>query len=98
MYHQGTRFNDSVYAPKPLNGGKKKEKSKPTEPHQARDGMTATQLSIFPLLNQPSSTPELAVEVKKPTFQDRLSFLALVTLDVKSSKTSGVDSTSKGKG
>jgi putative transposase len=97
MYHQGSLLNDSVYAPKPLNGGKKKEKSKPTEPRQVRDGMTATQLSIFPLLNQPSSTPELAVEVKKPTFQDRLSFLALVTPDAKSSKISGVDSTSKGK-
>lgn len=60
--------------------------------------MTATQLSLFPLLNQQSSTSELVVEVKKMTLIDRLSFLSLVTEDVKSSKTSGVDSTLKGKG
>jgi putative transposase len=60
--------------------------------------MTGTQLSLFPLLNQQSSTPELVVEVKKMTLIDRLSFLSLVTEDVKSSKTSGVDSTLKGKG
>jgi putative transposase len=80
-----------------LSGGKKKGKSKRTERHQDNDATTATQLSIFHLLNQPSSTPELAVEVKKPTFQDRLSFLSLVTPDVKLSQTSAADLTSKGK-
>jgi len=97
MYHQGSLLNDSAYAPEPLNGGKKKAKSKRTERHQVNDDTTPIQLSLFPLLNQPSSMPELAVEVKKPTFQDRLSFLSLVTPDVKSSKTSAADLTSKGK-
>jgi hypothetical protein len=98
MYHLKSRLNDSEYAPQPLNEGKKRGKSKPTERHQTRDAMTATQLSLFPLLNQQSSTPESVVEVKKPTLIDRLSFLSLVTEDVKSSKTSGVNSTLKGKG
>jgi transposase, IS605 OrfB family, central region len=80
-----------------LSGGKKKGKSKRTERHQDNDATTATQLSIFHLLNQPSSTPELAVEVKKPTFFDRLTFFCLATPDVKLSKTSGVVSISKEK-
>lgn len=80
-----------------LSGGKKKGKSKRTERHQDNDATTATQLSIFHLLNQPSSTPELAVEVKKPTFSDRLTFFCLATPDVKLSKTSGVASISKEK-
>ena len=57
-----------------------------------------TQFSLLPLLNPQSSRLESVVEVKKTTLIDRLSFLSLVTPDVKSSKTSGVDSTSKGKG
>lgn len=97
MYHQESLFNDLEYVQKPLSGGKKKGKSKPTEHRQDSDGTTATQLSIFHLLNQPSSTPELAVEVKKPTFHDRLTFFCLATPDVKSSKTSGAASISKGK-
>ncbi len=80
-----------------LSGGKKKGKSKRSERHQDNDATTATQLSIFHLLNQPSSTPELAVEVKKPTFSDRLTFFCLATPDVKLSKTSGVASISKEK-
>lgn len=80
-----------------LSGGKKKGKSKRTERRQDSDGTTATQLSIFHLLNQPSSTPELAVEVKKPTSFDRLTFFCLATQDAKLSKTSGADSISKEK-
>jgi len=80
-----------------LSGGKKKGKSKRTERRQDSDGTTATQFSIFHLLNQPSSTPELAVEVKKPTFSDRLTFFCLATPDAKSSKTSGAASISKEK-
>jgi putative transposase len=98
MYHQESLFNDLEYVQKPLSGGKKKRKSKRTEHHQDSDDTTATQLSIFHLLNQPSSTPELAVEVKKPTFYDRLTFFCLATPDAKLSKTSGVVLTSKEKG
>jgi hypothetical protein len=97
MYHQGSLFNDLAYAPEPLNGGKKKAKSKRTERHQVSDDTTPIQLSMLPLLSQPSSTPESAVEVKKLTFYDRLSFLSLVTPDVKSSKTSAADLTLKEK-
>jgi putative transposase len=97
MYHQGSLFNDSAYAPEPLNGGKKKAKSKRTERRQVSDDTTPIQLSLFRLPSQPSSMPELAVEAKKPTLLDRLSFLSLVTPDVKSSKTSAADLTSKGK-
>lgn len=97
MYHQGSLFNDSVYAPKPLSDGNKKARSKRIERRQVNEDMTSIQLSIFPLLNQQSSKPELAVEVKKPTFQDKFSFLSLVTPDVKSSKTSVAVLTSKEK-
>jgi hypothetical protein len=97
MYHQGSLFNDLEYVQKPLNGGKKKEKLKRTERRQDSDATIATQLSIFHLLNQPSSTPELAVEVKKPTFSDRLTFFCLATPDAKLFKTSGAASISKEK-
>jgi hypothetical protein len=82
----------------PLNDGKRRGKSKRIERHQDKDDMMLTQFSLLPLLNPQSSRLESVVEVKKTTLIDRLSFLSLVTPDVKSSKTSGVDSTSKGKG
>jgi len=95
MYHQEPPFNDSAYVQKPLNDGKKRAKSKRTEHRQNSDDTISTQLSIFPLLNQPSSTPESVAEVKKQTFYDKLSFLLLITPDAKSSKTSGAVLTSK---
>ena len=97
MYHQGSLFNDSEYVQRPLNGGKKKGKSKHIEPRQVSDATTATQLSIFHLLNGQYSTPELAAEIKKQTFQDRLSFFCLATQTEKLSKTSGAVLTSKEK-
>ena len=97
MYHQEPPSKNSAYVPKPLSGGRKKARSKHIERRQDNDDTISTQLSIILPPSQPSSTPELVAEVKKQTFYDKLSFLSLTTPDVKSSKTLGVDLTSKEK-
>jgi putative transposase len=98
MFLQESLLPDWESAPRRSKDGSKKARSKGSLPPAVKDATTLIQLSILkPEIEPQSYMPEFQAALKNLTLSNRLIFSSLTTPDVKSSKTSGRDSTTDAK-
>ena len=98
MYHQESLLPDWESAPKPSKDGWRRGKSRRSSRQEDKDATTWTQLSLLEMpIEPPSYMQEFQVALRKMTCLHKLTFYSLVTQELKSSKTLGVDSTTKEK-